>query len=374
MTTPRDEHLSALGEMLPVTVYDRSALSVGDVHLGVGGFRRAHQTMYLDRLMSDGQALDWAVCGVGVLPSDRWVRDVLRAQDGLYTLVEKATDGTWWASVIGAIVQVLLAPTPSTRIVSMTITEGGYLLDAVTGQFDAQDVGVQRDLVSGTVPATAPVLVVEALARRRSRGVPPFTVLSSFIFFGAAYLVSDSAMLRPNDLGIRNLFAAQIFGITAATWLALVAVAVAWLLLDRTRFERHVSAVGGKRGDGTARGRSRGARSGPDVHACGLSCRTGRDHERCQDAHGAGRRRLTLVFAVTAAIVVERPSPAGQAQCGVPLSACSSSRCWSMGSTSVASIPSSSGSSEEPSSSRPWASMPGHGPDGSSRSAGRRAV
>jgi mannitol-1-phosphate/altronate dehydrogenase len=45
--------------------------------------------MYRDRLMSQGQGLDWAICGVGVMPNDRRMKEVLDAQDGLYTLVEK---------------------------------------------------------------------------------------------------------------------------------------------------------------------------------------------------------------------------------------------------------------------------------------------
>src|SRR3982751_3985425 len=98
-------NLSSLPEDLPVPSYDRSRLTAGIVHFGVGGFHRAHEAMYLDRLMSEGKALDWAVCGVGVMPADQRMRDVLRAQDGLYTLVVKAPDGGLDARVIGSIVE-----------------------------------------------------------------------------------------------------------------------------------------------------------------------------------------------------------------------------------------------------------------------------
>jgi mannitol-1-phosphate/altronate dehydrogenase len=172
-----------------VPPYDRSALTVGIVHLGVGGFHRAHEAMYLDGLMRRGEALDWAVCGVGVLPGDARMRDALTAQDGLYTLVEKAPDGTWAARVVGSIVEYLLAPDdpervvermadPAVRIVSLTVTEGGYNVDPVTGEFVSDAPDVVHDVEEPKAPRTSFGLVVEALARRRDRGVPPFTVMS----------------------------------------------------------------------------------------------------------------------------------------------------------------------------------------------------
>jgi len=99
MTSLSQHLLPALAEGLtgatPVTVpsYDRSQLRAGIVHFGVGGFHRAHQAMYLDTLMNQGKALDWAICGVGVLPGDRHMLDVMEAQDHLYTLVIKHPDG-----------------------------------------------------------------------------------------------------------------------------------------------------------------------------------------------------------------------------------------------------------------------------------------
>ena len=89
---------------VPGPAYDRSALRVGLVHFGVGGFHRAHQAMYLDRLMNDGQALDWGICGVGVMPADQAMADALGPQDGQYTLVVKHPDGRLEPRVIGSIV------------------------------------------------------------------------------------------------------------------------------------------------------------------------------------------------------------------------------------------------------------------------------
>lgn len=169
--------------------YDRTAVTPGIVHFGVGGFHRAHQAMYLDRLMSDGKALDWGIVGVGVLPQDRRMADVMSAQDGLYTLVVKYPDGTLEPRVIGSIVDYLFAPDdpnavlarmvdPATRIVSLTITEGGYHVNQVTGELDASDPSLAADLEPGATPGSAFGFIVEALARRRAAGVPPFTVMS----------------------------------------------------------------------------------------------------------------------------------------------------------------------------------------------------
>jgi mannitol 2-dehydrogenase len=90
--------------------YDRSEIGVGIVHFGVGGFHRAHQAMYVDRLLEKGQARDWGICGVGVLPADRKMADVLAAQDGLYTLVLENPDGSRDVRVIGSIVDYRYAP------------------------------------------------------------------------------------------------------------------------------------------------------------------------------------------------------------------------------------------------------------------------
>jgi mannitol 2-dehydrogenase len=178
----------AIGERIPVPEYDRASVTAGIVHFGVGNFHRAHQAMYLDRLMNAGEALDWGICGVGVLPSDIRMRDVLAAQNGLYTLTLKHADGTLEPRVIGSIVKYLFAPDdpeavihqladPATRIVSLTVTEGGYNNHPVTGLFDAENAAIVAD-AHAAAPATVFGLVVEGLRRRRAAGTPPFTVMS----------------------------------------------------------------------------------------------------------------------------------------------------------------------------------------------------
>ncbi|OZC52300.1 mannitol dehydrogenase [Rhodococcus sp. 06-621-2] len=176
-------------EDVAVPTYDRSDVTAGIVHFGVGGFHRAHQAMYVDRLLQQGEASEWGICGVGVLPGDRKMKDVMDAQDCLYTLALKHADGTWDTRVIGSIVEYLFAPddpeaviekmaAESTRIVSLTITEGGYNFSATTGEFDAENPSIQADLKDGAVPSTTFGLVVAALARRKDRGLKPFTIMS----------------------------------------------------------------------------------------------------------------------------------------------------------------------------------------------------
>lgn len=145
--------------------------------------------MALDSLMSMGKALDWGICGVGLMEFDQRMRDALVPQDGLYALTLKHPDGRREPRVIGSITEYLYAPespfvvlekmaSSSTRIVSLTITEGGYNFDRVTGEFDLNNALVNADLVPGAAPRTAFGFVIEALRLRRERGIQPFTVLS----------------------------------------------------------------------------------------------------------------------------------------------------------------------------------------------------
>ena len=153
--------------------YNRDEIGIGIVHFGVGGFHRAHQAMYIDRLLEQGKATQWGICGVGVMPADRKMADVLDAQDGLYTLLVENPDGTRDARVIGSIVDYRYAPddpetviellaAPSTRIVSLTITEGGYNVDTAEADDSVSVFG----------------LVAEALSRRRDRGIASPTIVS----------------------------------------------------------------------------------------------------------------------------------------------------------------------------------------------------
>ncbi|MEO7423420.1 MAG: mannitol dehydrogenase family protein [Ornithinibacter sp.] len=174
---------------VPRPTYDRGSATVGIVHFGFGNFHRSHQAMYLDALMERGEGLEWGVCGVGVLPQDARMRDVMRAQDCLFTLVVRHPDGSLEPRVVGSVLEYLFAPEdpdavrsrlldPAVRIVSLTVTEGGYLRDAATGRFDPTHPSVVRDLAEDVDPGTAFTFVIDGLRRRRDAGLAPFTVLS----------------------------------------------------------------------------------------------------------------------------------------------------------------------------------------------------
>ncbi|MCW2711323.1 MAG: mannitol dehydrogenase family protein, partial [Marmoricola sp.] len=94
MTELNTETLGEIDDRVPVPSYDRSAVGHGIVHLGVGGFHRAHEAMYVDALLDQGSSTDWGITGVGLLDQDRAMRDVMRAQDCLYTMVVKNLDGS----------------------------------------------------------------------------------------------------------------------------------------------------------------------------------------------------------------------------------------------------------------------------------------
>ncbi len=189
LSTTTLSQIGAAG-LVDVPGYDRSQVRTGIVHVGVGGFFRAHQAMYLDRLMNAGEALDLGICGVAALPHDRRIYDAMTGQDCLYTLVLKHPDGRLEARVIGSMTSMLFAPDdpqavvdamadPATKIVALTITEGGYLVDQVTGDFRGDHPSIQADLVPGATPSTTFGFVVAALAARRAAGLAPFTVQSS---------------------------------------------------------------------------------------------------------------------------------------------------------------------------------------------------
>lgn len=180
--------LSNLPKEVRTPTYDRKALVQHTVHIGVGGFHRAHQAVYLDDLLEVPGEARWGECGLGVLPGDARMRDALREQDCLYTLVEKNAAGQT-ARVIGSIADSILAPEDreraiekmadaETRIVSLTITEGGYFLNEGTGRFDPDHPEIQRDLANPREPQTSIGYIAAALDKRRRRGMGPFTLMS----------------------------------------------------------------------------------------------------------------------------------------------------------------------------------------------------
>ncbi len=202
MTPPSDPQSAAAVRAIPLSnsglhaisgrvrtpSYARQDLVPAIAHIGVGGFHRAHQALYLDDLASSGASLDWGVCGIGLLPQDKRMEVALQSQDCLYTLVERSAE-LEHPRVIGSITQYMFAPehrdevldtlaSDRTRIVSLTITEGGYNFNQITGEFEASNPDVVADLEHPAMPSTVFGYLCEALNRRRLSGKPPFTVLS----------------------------------------------------------------------------------------------------------------------------------------------------------------------------------------------------
>lgn len=186
---PVQLRLSALPAIAPAVerpTYRRSDLSPGILHIGVGNFHRAHQAMYMHRLFEKGRDRDWAIVGGGVRSSDTAMRDRLSAQDWLTTVVELDPAGLS-ARICGSMIdfvpvrpEALIAAMsrPEIRIVSLTVTEGGYFIDAATGGFDASHPDILADLGDRENPRTVFGAIIAALARRREANLPPFTVMS----------------------------------------------------------------------------------------------------------------------------------------------------------------------------------------------------
>ncbi|NKI31739.1 mannitol dehydrogenase family protein [Croceivirga thetidis] len=184
-----EKNLSAIGASLPIPKYKRSTLKTGIVHIGVGGFHRSHQAFYLHRLIQENTESDWGICGVGLREADRNMFNVLNRQDGLYTLITQHPNGTTENEIIGSISEYLLAVDtpqeviekmahPNTKIVSLTITEGGYNFNATTGEFNFENPDVRHELAHPEEPKTVYGYLTSALRKRRSNSLPPFTIMS----------------------------------------------------------------------------------------------------------------------------------------------------------------------------------------------------
>jgi mannitol 2-dehydrogenase len=168
--------------------YTRADLSKGVVHIGLGNFHRAHQAWYLHRLMDQGDALDWAIIGAGVRAGDEAQRQRLADQDYLTTLIELDPKGRS-VEVIGSMIGfvpveqgnaplIAQMADPAIRIVTLTVTEGGYYIDPVTKAFDAEHPDILHDAAHPSTPCSAFGAMVAALKLRRAQGLGPFTCQS----------------------------------------------------------------------------------------------------------------------------------------------------------------------------------------------------
>ncbi|MBR0992496.1 mannitol dehydrogenase family protein [Bradyrhizobium japonicum] len=192
--------------------YDRSRVTPGIVHLGLGAFHRAHQAVVVDDCLAAGAA-SWGIVGASLRSPD--TRDALAPQDHLYTVAVRAAEGTEHR-VIGALLDSVVArenpaalvermADPAIRIVSLTVTEKGYCHTPQTGDLDERHPDVVHDLNNFDAPRSAPGFIVAALARRRALGALPFTVLCCDNLAANGHtvqrIVTQFAALRSRDLG-----------------------------------------------------------------------------------------------------------------------------------------------------------------------------
>ena len=180
--------LTKLPSGVKIPNYDRNNLTAGIVHIGLGNFHRAHQSWYLHRLMQQGQAHDWAIIGAGVKEFDKAQRLKLQAQDFLTTLLELSPVGRR-VEVVGSMIDyvpieadngALIAQMakPEIKIVTLTVTEGGYYIDPVSKSFDSNHPDIVYDATHPETPKTAFGAMVAALRLRRDSRVGPFTCQS----------------------------------------------------------------------------------------------------------------------------------------------------------------------------------------------------
>ncbi|CAN1507350.1 MtlD Mannitol-1-phosphate/altronate dehydrogenases [Rhabdaerophilaceae bacterium] len=176
--------LSTLPDSVRRPTYDRGAIRPGIVHIGIGNFHRAHQAEMTDRTLAAG-AMDWGIIAASLRSPE--TRDALAPQDGLYTLCVRDGDGARY-QVIGSIGAVIVAPEnpaalidalalPSVRIVTLTVTEKGYCHLPATRSLDEAHADIVHDLANPAAPRSAIGYLAAGLARRRSLGLAPFTVL-----------------------------------------------------------------------------------------------------------------------------------------------------------------------------------------------------
>ena len=177
--------LTQVPDIIKKPTYDRSSLTPGIVHIGLGNFHRAHQSWYLNRLFEMGLDHDWAIIGAGVRPYDAAMRQKMKAQDYLTTLVELDPSGKS-AEIVGSMIDyvpveegngplIAKMADPSIRIVALTVTEGGYYIDLATKGFDASHPDMQHDAANPDKPRTAFGAMIAALRMRRDEGIGPFT-------------------------------------------------------------------------------------------------------------------------------------------------------------------------------------------------------
>ncbi|AWB69235.1 mannitol dehydrogenase family protein (plasmid) [Saccharobesus litoralis] len=173
----------SLAADLALPKYDRSATKIGIVHLGLGAFHRSHQAYYTEQAMNQFGG-DWGICGVSMRSTH--LRDTMAPQDNLYTVAKLDNQDSF--QVIGAIKEVLVAAEQldqvlarlsdeATKLVSLTVTEKGYCLDA-HGNLDLKNASIEQDLANTENPQSAIGIIALGLHLRFQAGIKPFNVIA----------------------------------------------------------------------------------------------------------------------------------------------------------------------------------------------------
>lgn len=177
--------LSSIPDHVTVPPYDRGAVQHGIVHIGIGNFHRAHQAVYIDDVLASGDER-WGIIGASLRRDD--VQKALAPQDYLYSVGIKNDAGTSWR-IIGALQSVLYAKyqsrqlidamaSPVTRIISLTVTEKAYCLDAKSGALDETHPDIIHDFAKPDEPISVIGYLVAGLKARRGNGHPLPALLS----------------------------------------------------------------------------------------------------------------------------------------------------------------------------------------------------
>lgn len=200
--------------------YDRTKLTPGIVHIGLGNFHRAHMAVYLDDLFALGLCHDWAIIGAGVREGDARMRDALKAQDCLSTVIELDPKGKS-ARRIGSMIDFLPVEPDNgaliaamsrseIRVVSLTVTEGGYFINPATGLFDPTNPEIVGD--AANPHRTAFGAIIAALKARRAAGIAPFTVMSCDNLPGNGHVTQAAVvgLARLSDPALADWIAATV--------------------------------------------------------------------------------------------------------------------------------------------------------------------
>ncbi|WP_339653483.1 mannitol dehydrogenase family protein [Flavobacterium frigidarium] len=183
------ENLEVLPANVGVPAYNRDAITTSILHIGVGNFHRSHQAYYINELIDKYKDLNYGICGVDLLDSDRKMYNILKDQDGLYTIYTKEPNGAHKAKIIGSIVEYFYGPenplaviermsSPDIKIISLTIAEDGYHLNEITGAFDINHPAVAEDIKNPFSPKTVFGYLTQSFKLRKLRGIAGCTILS----------------------------------------------------------------------------------------------------------------------------------------------------------------------------------------------------